>query len=477
MGNAAPFTKFKDLWSSAIDDNSIWTLPPIRVIDFEIFKILRQFPRLPENENCTCTLRSVNRAESFVVFISHCWLRGWSGAEGWDGRPHPDNASHEKYRLCVDGITAMKNALAPGLSECYVWLDFGCINQDGNPAGELKQLDKIVEACDCIFTPIVDPNAASWQLPVVPKNYFFDYASSAWNSGPYSYLYRGWCRVEMFYAANIPVDRGIASSKCARLKAGLRYAIEAGRRPHFLFGTKEWIGDSLPITLPPLLSSYFEEWSPLKGSLTKEEDRAKIQELIDGLAAYMKWAKVGYSGSLDDAGRRHGTGKMVYNTGDEYEGEWLQDQRHGKGAFAYTNGDVYTGEWKDDKRNGHGRCTFANGNLYEGQWSGDQMSGQGHLEYATGEVYDGEFTNGMRDGEGTCVYSSKHVYRGHWVADKRDGFGSYSAPSGTPIEGLWRMDELVEQTKHAVLEASIDMAAVIADRKFNSIYELINEVS
>ena len=73
---------------------------------------------------------------------------------GFDGRPHPDNADHEKYTLCVDGITQLKANCASILPFCYVWLDFGCINQNGNPAGELKQLDKIVQSSDCIFTPI-----------------------------------------------------------------------------------------------------------------------------------------------------------------------------------------------------------------------------------------------------------------------------------------------------------------------------------
>lgn len=465
MGNTVPFL------SRSSD------LPPIRLIDFEIFKTFRQFPRYPDNANATCTLQSIKRQDSFVVFISHCWLRGWHGADGWDGRPHPDNAAHEKFRLCVDGITAMKNALAPGLSHCYVWLDFGCINQDGDPAGELKQLDKIVEACDCIFTPIVDPTAPSWQLPTTTTNYFFDYAASAWNAGPQSYLHRGWCRVEMFYAANIPVDRMLAWSKAAKLKAGLRYAMESKRRPHYLYGTKEWSGYRLPITLAPLQNSYYEEWHPLKGSLTKQQDKAKIQELVDSLAGYMKWAQVGYKGGLDDAGRRHGVGRIVYDTGDEYEGDWSEGQRQGQGRFAYTNGDVYVGEWRGDKRHGQGRCTFANGNLYEGLWADDEMCGQGHLEYATGEVYDGEFLHGLRHGEGTCVYTSKHAYSGHWVADKRDGFGTYSIPSGSPVEGQWLNDALVEQTKHAVFDASIDMAAVTPDNKFHTIYELLDVVS
>ena len=41
----------------------------------------------------------------------------------------------------------------------------------------------------------------------------------------------------MFYAANIPIVR---SEKQHRFLAGLRYAADAGRRPHILFGTKEY---------------------------------------------------------------------------------------------------------------------------------------------------------------------------------------------------------------------------------------------
>jgi len=81
-------------------------------------------------------------------------LNSYLLSTGFDGRAHPDNAQHEKYGLCVDGITQLKANCASILPACYVWLDFGCINQNGNPAGELKQLDMIVKSSDCIFTPI-----------------------------------------------------------------------------------------------------------------------------------------------------------------------------------------------------------------------------------------------------------------------------------------------------------------------------------
>src|SRR5689334_17664564 len=112
----------------------------------------------------TVNLEDIDRNNSILIFISHCWLRGWYGAEGWDGRPHPDNANGDKYKLCIEGIQNVVDSLAKGMKECYVCLDFGCINQDGSPAGELKQLDKIVQCCDCIFTPIHDPDHESWEF-------------------------------------------------------------------------------------------------------------------------------------------------------------------------------------------------------------------------------------------------------------------------------------------------------------------------
>jgi hypothetical protein len=108
----------------------------------------------------------ISRDISLFVFVSHCWLRGWSGAEGYNVSegPHPDNAVGDKYALCVEGIEKMLKTLAPGMKECFLWCDYGCIDQSKDPAGELKQLDKIMELCDCVFTPIYDKDHHKWEL-------------------------------------------------------------------------------------------------------------------------------------------------------------------------------------------------------------------------------------------------------------------------------------------------------------------------
>ena len=60
-------------------------LAPIRLIDCS-------FPRYSENHNITTTSDTVmvHRDSSLIIFISHCWLRGY------DGRPHPDSKNGDK---------------------------------------------------------------------------------------------------------------------------------------------------------------------------------------------------------------------------------------------------------------------------------------------------------------------------------------------------------------------------------------------
>ncbi len=45
----------------------------------------------------------------------------------------------------------------------------------------------------------------------------------------------------------------------------------------------------------------------------------------------------------------NGKGKLIYASGDIFEGEWLNDKADGKGIYYHINGAKYEGEWKDDK--------------------------------------------------------------------------------------------------------------------------------
>jgi hypothetical protein len=97
----------------------------------------------------------------------------------------------------------------------------------------------------------------------------------------------------------------------------LKLAAQAKRRPHYLYGSKEMKDKRAPICLPPLQNSYFEDYHPLKGSLSVATDSDKISELVDQLKGYMKAVESGYAGSKEK-GKLHGYGKHVFPRYDIY---------------------------------------------------------------------------------------------------------------------------------------------------------------
>lgn len=54
---------------------------------------------------------------------------------------------------------------------------------------------------DCLFTPVPGERPAISQH----ANWYTEYKAPSWSQGDYAYVRRGWCRTEMFYAANMGV--------------------------------------------------------------------------------------------------------------------------------------------------------------------------------------------------------------------------------------------------------------------------------
>ena len=179
--------------------------------------------------------------------------------------------------------------------------------------------------------------------------------------------------MEMLYAANIPLEN-ISAARADRFKAGLLGSVREGHRPHLLYGTREHklVGYN-PIQLPPMQNSWFDNYNPVKGKLTKESDRANIQRLVKDIAPHMKRVTVGYEGEKIAAGQYHGRGVYRYADGNVYEGEWKDDKMHGRGVFRYADGDVYEGEWEDGKMHGRGVFRYPDGSIaHDGQWKDGQ---------------------------------------------------------------------------------------------------------
>jgi hypothetical protein len=439
--------------------------PFIRLISFSAFRSLGRIPRFPNDADCTIRLSELTTEEynkSLIVFVSHCWLRGWRGAEGWDEStcPQPDTVDGGKYKLCVKGIDTILKSMTSGIENCYLWIDFGCLDQDGNPAEDLKKmLYKIVQVCDCLFTPIYEIEHSIWEFPSANDNLYDRYVSPAWQGTPRSYLNRAWCRMEMLYATNVPLLEDGAERQ-HKLKAGLAYHKSQGRRPHLLFGSKELEETRTPIILSPLQNLYFNKYNPIDGAVSIEEDKEIIKGLVLELEPYLKFVDVGYKGEFWE-GKMHGIGKYSYDNGNLYEGEWRDDKRHGQGKFitatgglyegewkddmmhgpgklAYPNGNVYEGEWKDDKRYGHGKFIFSDGSLYEGAWKNDKWHGRGRFTATSGNVYEGGWKGGKKHGKGNWTFAGGNLYEGRWKDGKRHGQGKSTSTNGILYEGGWK---------------------------------------
>ena len=440
---------------------------PIRLINFNEFRKRKTFPRFPDDQILVTHLDDIDAETTFFVFLSHCWISGHEGAEDWRGYPHVDNKNDDKLVLCIQAVEIAWRSLAPGMEQCYVWCDYGCINQDGDPAGELKDLMNIVRASDCIITPIVDPQWMKWRMhrtyskgttessikvdsdkcDEAVDGLLTEYKAPLWSQGPFAYLNRAWCRMEMLYAANVPLQANTTENgRIRHFRAGLKSAALCGRRPHLLYGTSELDTGEPPLMLEPLQNSYLESFDPFSGSITKETDRSKIRELMEELTLVK--AEQSYTGDSDSEGRYHGKGRLVMVDGDVYEGMWREGKRHGYGIQFHSNGDTYEGDWVDGIKIGEGRYVFANGREYEGHfernmWNGHgrfqmfeeeytgnfvdmEMTGLGRKIFKDGSVYSGEFIKGERQGKGECSFPDGRIYKGDWNRDHMNGRGALS---------------------------------------------------
>ena len=290
--------------------------------EVSVLERLGEFPRSPDHAHDQTSLDDMNKAHidnSLFIFCSHKWLRGWEGAEGYEDRPHPDTKDHDKIKLLLEAIRKIRTSLAPTMEYCYVWLDYGCINQDVAACLELTILDQIIGACDLMLTPIYDPNLGDWFNDICRTglgNIFEKYGSEGWNGSEYSYLKSAWCRVEMMYAANIHVEYDPERRK--KFHGGLGLAYEQKKRPHLLYGTNEQQNRTPPMILPSLSYTWFNTYTPSNGKLTYEvPDRQIIQTLITHIEPRLQEARerVGYTGERNAKGQKHGFGTELQEDG------------------------------------------------------------------------------------------------------------------------------------------------------------------
>ena len=175
-------------------------------------------------------------------------------------------------------------------------------------------------------------------------------------------------------------------------------------------------------------------------------------------------------------------GRIVYSTGDVYEGEIKGILRHGEGTITIKstdevckgsfvndkltgyvecvspNGAVYTGEVVDGNKHGVGKYIYPDGSYYYGQFQNNKRNGLGEQHNADGSAYYGSFVDDKKQGTevvtftledgsvytGKCkqVFSNGDVYVGDYFNDRRTGKGKYVWATGHSYEGDFLNDML-----------------------------------
>jgi hypothetical protein len=180
-----------------------------------------------------------------------------------------------------------------------------------------------------------------------------------------------------------------------------------------------------------------------------------------------------------------GSGRVVWASGDVFEGQLVKGLRQGPGVFTWANGHRYDGEWVNDLPSGQARVFFTNGNDYQGrvangvpegagrmlyasgdsfegrfkagepdeqglyiwkngqrfdgQWRNARPNGTGRLQFANGNVYQGSVVNGTPNGNGRLQFASGEVYSGQFLNGQPDGEGSFTWASGDQYVGQWKV--------------------------------------
>ncbi|KAL7523765.1 hypothetical protein ACHAXR_001046, partial [Thalassiosira sp. AJA248-18] len=106
-----------------------------------------------------------------------------------------------------------------------------------------------------------------------------------------------------------------------------------------------------------------------------------------------------YNGEVDASGNRQGKGKMTYDTGNYYEGGFVDDKFHGdQGVYHWSDGDEYEGSWKDGERNGKGSFKKADGTVEYSMYEKGTSVGDG-VTWSADRQTAHKVLNGEKKGE------------------------------------------------------------------------------
>lgn len=114
--------------------------------------------------------------------------------------------------------------------------------------------------------------------------------------------------------------------------------------------------------------------------------------------------------------QRHGRGELSLPDGSKVKGSWQNGKPHGFTTMLDKTGTViYEGEFVAGKRHGLGRQVFESGDMYDGGWADGRLHDRGVYYFANGDKLYGMWNKGLYDGIGVFHYAdgsiSRRVYK------------------------------------------------------------------
>ena len=148
---------------------------------------------------------------------------------------------------------------------------------------------------------------------------------------------------------------------------------------------------------------------------------------------YIKEKNLLYNGDFVN-GLRDGNG-IEESDSAKYEGQFYKDKKCGKGKIVFNSGDTYEGGFENNKFNGEGHYIWKkNGHEYIGEYLNGQFNGKGIYKWNENEYYRGDYKMGVKEGNGEVKYANGKKYSCPFVNGKPNGIGIYEDGKGNKSE-------------------------------------------
>ena len=146
-------------------------------------------------------------------------------------------------------------------------------------------------------------------------------------------------------------------------------------------------------------------------------------------------------------GKKEGKGKLIFEEGDIYEGDFSEDKFNGEGCFKWKDGREYKGIWKDNQMNGKGIFIWDKNTWYEGNYKDNRREGFGVYHFNKDDYFEGKWINNLPHGNGKFVKEGKIIegfFRfGKIIKNKNDKKGKKS--DGNIINSINFKDEIIDK--------------------------------